>query len=164
MNKLSEVVNNYKRKENKRKTKKEALEKQIEDLKIELEKVENSYVSWVDGILVPLGKEIMKRKGFKFYETYGPFGWNCECSIYFANERRGKGRTRGESDIDICHVDTYSLTFRPNMTYRTGKQMKLYPENSIAALNGDNDIFEKLPEDIDDIIKLLHFSKGRNDD
>ena len=161
--KLSSIVKKYDKQKSEYHLKKVSVQEQICKLKQELCEVENSYVGWIDGILIPLTKELMKRKGLKYFEIYGPFGLQCETSIYMSNERTGPSRkgSRGESDIAICDVDTWSLKVHPDMKYRTGKTISRYPKGSIGELNGGNDIYEDLPDDIDEIVKLLEFSKGK---
>ena len=118
-------------------------------------------------ILIPLCKEICKRKGFKYFEIYGPFGMCCETSLYFSNEGKEKNwRDSRMNDIDICKVDTWSiqLTYNNNTEsgyqYWTGEVTNRYPKGSIGELNGENNVYAPLPADIDEIIKLLRFSKA----
>ena len=140
----------------------EKLEKKIEWHKKRYEKIN---VSSVDTILIPLANEICKRKGFKHFDIYGPFGLSCETSVYFANKAHEKTE-EVYTDIDICDIDTWSLTLTPSdspsgYSYWTGKETNTYPKGSIGELNGMNQIYAPLPADIDQIIELLHFEPGR---
>ena len=163
---LSSIVKKYNKQLNDYETKKASIEEQIAKLEKELEETEHSYVNWIDGILIPLAKELMKRKGLKYFEIYGPFGLSCETSVYMANERNGAayGGRSGESKIPICEVDTWSLTVRPDMKYRTDETLDKYPRGSIGELNGWNDVYQELPDDIDEIVNLLAFSKGEKNE
>ena len=166
MKKLSSIIKKYGKQKEEYIAKKASINEQISRLEQELEETEHSYINWVDGILIPLAKELMKRKGLKYFEIYGPFGLNCETSVYMANERKGTAINGcfGESNIPISDVDTWSLTVHPDMKYRTKKTLNKHPEGSIGDLNGWNDVYEELPDDIDEIVKLLIFSKGKNDE
>lgn len=119
-----------------------------------------------ENILIPLCKEICQRKGFKYFDIYGPFGMCCETSLYFSNEGKEKNwRDSRMNDIDICKVDTWSiqLTYNDNTEsgyqYWTGEVTNKYPKGSIGELNGENNVYAPLPADVDEIIKLLRFSK-----
>ena len=124
--------------------------------------------STFDSILYPLIDEIKKRCGYEYADIYGPFGMTCETSIYFSHVGSHKSRNHLKCDsIDICDVDTWGLTLCPNDHYRsgyeyfTGETTNQYPEGTIGYLNGMNNIYKELPCDIDEIIKLLSFSKGK---
>ena len=119
-------------------------------------------------ILIPLCKEICKRKGFKYFEIYGPFGLTCQTSLYFSNEGKKLKNERMDS-INITKVDTWGITLTPsNKTesgykYWNGETTNKYSEGSIGWLNGENNVYVPLPTDIDEIIKLLTFSKGEKE-
>ena len=121
-----------------------------------------------DTILIPLATEICKRKGFKHFEIYGPFGLTCETSIYFSNIPHTE-TDKMQTKIDICKVDTWGITLTPTnkceseYEYWTGEQTNDYQQGSIGWLNGMNNVYKPLPNDIDEIIKLLRFSEGRAD-
>lgn len=123
-----------------------------------------------DQILIPLCEEICKRKGFKYFDIYGPFGVTCETSLYFSNEgEKVNLRDKKMNSIDICKVDTWSITLTPSdntesgYKYWNGETTNQYKEGSIGWLNGENNVYVPLPADVDEIIKLLKFSEGKED-
>ncbi len=124
-----------------------------------------------DQILIPLCKEICKRKGFKYFDIYGPFGLTCETSLYFSNKgRKVNPRHEKMNSIDICKVDTWGITLTPSKNtesgykYWNGETTNQYKEGSIGWLNGENNVYVPLPADVDEIIKLLEFNKGKEDE
>lgn len=159
---LTEIVDDYLDKTNKYHEKRQKLEDTIEKKQKELKRLINGSPSWVQNILVPLAKELKKRLGLKAYDIYGPFGCECETTIYLSND--GK-----DGKIEITKVETYSLTIRPvwkyndnyskttafELTYWTGESTNLYPKGTIGELNGMNHIFKPLPNNIDDIVAIL---------
>lgn len=150
------ITNKYDRYLNTYHNRIEELEQIIATAEKEKKELEKNYISWVDGWLIPLGKEIMKRTGFKYYEIYGPFGLNCQTTIYFSNERKGKSdRRKGESNIDICNVETWGLTVRYGRVYETSEKTGEYQKGSIGDLNGFDIVCKAIPDDINSIIKLL---------
>lgn len=122
-------------------------------------------VGSIDTILIPLATEICKRKGFKHFDIYGPFGLTWETSVYFSNvahEETNNLYTR----IDICNVDTWGLQLKPSndqsgYKYWTGATTNKYAKDTIGDLNGMNNVYAPLPADIDKVIELLKFSEGR---
>ncbi len=124
-------------------------------------------------ILYPLIEEIKKRCGFEYAEIYGPFGICAETSIYFSHI--GRHREKGDfhygliDDIEITKVETWCLKIQPNdkvesgYEYFTGQTTNRFPKGTIGELNGMNNIYAELPTDINKIIRLLTYSKGRSE-
>ena len=152
---FNEIIDSYVNKTNAYYIQKERLENKILKAQAKLSKLNQSSPSWVKNTLVPLAKEIKKRlraRGLdiKAYDIYGPFGCECETSIYFSSH--GK-----DGHIEITKVSTLSLTVRPqwkhNDTYTRTTGFELtYLVNVIEG-------FKPLPYDIDEIIKLLRQSE-----
>ena len=157
---LQEIINDYNNTRNKLMVEKATIEEKIAKLKQKLEKNEEKRPYIVQDVLRPLAKRIMARCGFKCFEIYGPFGISCETSVYFAND--------GKMDnIDICHVETWSLTLQwafdkvgnlHHLEYWTGETTNDYAKGTIGEMNGLNNIYKELPMDVDEIIKLLRHS------
>ena len=145
------------------------LERKIEYHKKRINKIEGKCYS-VEGILIPLVKEIQKRCGYEYFEIYGPFGMTCETSVYFSHEGTKQRKVWGDDNIDICKVDTWGLTLTPCGTcesgykYWTGEQTNEYAKGTIGYYNGMNNVYKELPADIDEVIKLLRFTKGRKEE
>lgn len=86
------------------------------------------------------------------YKLYGPFGIECETSIYlFKNPK-----------LSICEQDTLSITLRPFgdvekdwLTYDTGERLDRYPKGSIGDLNGMNAVYKPLPKEFNQIVELM---------
>lgn len=160
MKNFDEIVDDFIKKSNTYYEKRQTLENQIAKCQQKLKKLKSP--SWINNIIVPLAKEIKNRLGKKAYEIYGPFGCECETSIYFAD----KGK---DGDIEITKVPTLSLTVRPHwihdetysrtigfeLTYWTGNETNEYAKGTIGELNGLNYVFAPLPNSIEEIIKLL---------
>ena len=87
-------------------------------------------------------------------EIFGPFGIFAETSIYL---KRDEGKS-------ICDQTTYRLeVFPPNnagvMMYGTGQFTNKYPANSIAAMNGENEIKAVLPDTVEEIWEIVKKQK-----
>ncbi len=86
------------------------------------------------------------------YKIYGPFGLECETSIYLM-EDVSKG---------IVGQKTISITLRPFgdhendwITYDTGERTDRYAKDTIGEMNGYNSVYAPLPTDFNDILKLM---------
>lgn len=111
---------------------------------------------WVTQIVIPLAKKLAEHFGLS-YEIYGPFGLGAETSIYL----------REDMKKSICEADTWHITLCPRFTeegdrlyYKTGEQTNEYAQGSIGWLNGFNDVLAPLPDDFEEILKLMKFCKG----
>lgn len=153
--------------------KKHQLERKVEYHEKRIAKLREEKGGTWNCILYPLIEEIKKRCGYEYAEIYGPFGIGAETSIYFSHE--GKHRSKNDcryykgDNVDITKVDTWSITLYPNdkvesgYEYWTGKTKNEFAKGTIGELNGFNNINAELPTDINEIIKLLTFSKGRSE-
>lgn len=137
-----------------------------------LAKIRDEKAGW-NCILYPLINEIKQRCGVEYAEIYGPFGMSAETSIYFSHIgkhlKKSDPRYYKGDDIDITKVETWELTLYPNdkvesgYEYWTGKTTNHFSKGTIGELNGFNNINAELPTDIDEIIKLLKYNKGRSE-
>ena len=146
----NEEVDIYEAKEKKIKQRIERAEKQLAKLK---------YPTRSNRLIVPLAKALMEKCGFLYYEIYGPFGITSETTLYLSNI---KGKNGG---IDICEVETWSLTFQWRYDNNkliplvwTGESSGEYREGTIGYYNGMNHVLVPLPDDIDEVVKMLHHS------
>lgn len=152
--KCAEVVKKLDEEIDKRRARIERAKKQIEQLERRQEK---EYAFWYDDVVIPLMHDLEKcayeSTGEKWYgEIYGPFGLECETSIYL----------RKDMSRSICDQTTYGLTiYPPNyegvMKYQTTEKMNCYPKGSIGDLNGMNFIKAVLPDSINEIWKLMRY-------
>lgn len=128
---------------------KQAQEK-ITALKKKLDHLEHPSV--YASVINPLAEELAKH--FNMHaNVYGPCGLMSEMMIVLA-----KDKTKS-----ICEQPTISLTLRISngmVLYDAGKRINRYPKDSIGELNGMNKVFEPLPMDFDEIVKLCVKSKG----
>lgn len=125
-------------------------EKLIEYHQKRVDKLEYQNLNWVDGIVKPLAEKIAKRFNL-YYDIYGPFGLDCQTSIYWSDK----------PEFDICKDRKIKITLYPRnygkgqIDYWTGEETNQYPKGSIGELNGFNYVKASLPLDIKEIIKLL---------
>lgn len=98
-----------------------------------------------------LAEELSENLGLE-YRIYGPFGINCETSIYFV---------RNKCD-DICGSPTVGLNLRPSkknnedwLVYWNGEVTNNYQPGSIGYLNNCHHVYVPLPDKTEDILKLL---------
>lgn len=142
----------------------EAKEEKIKELELKIERAKKAIKkcedeiydlrrpSTYDDLITPLAKKLSEYFGMP-YELYGPFGLNCETSIYL----------REDMQKSICDQPTISLTLRPwnegsMLRYDTGRRTNQYPKGSIGWLNNDNSIFAPLPMEFEEILKLVKHS------
>lgn len=130
------------------------LEARLERAKVAAKKADDEmyaihHPSLYEHIIEPLAKKLADHFGLE-YELYGPFGMECETSIYLSKDL----------NVSICDQKTISLTLRPDweknwLTYNTGKKINRYPKGSLGDMNGYNDVYAPLPMEFDEILKLV---------
>lgn len=114
-------------------------------------KQENEYAYWFDDVVIPLMHDLERFAGDGWYgEIYGPFGLECETSIYL----------RQDMSRSICDQPTYGLTIYPHnnkgeMRYQTDKRTNACPKGSIGDLNGMNFVKETLPDSVEEIWEIM---------
>ena len=105
-------------------------------------------------LIIPLAEKLSAHFGMQ-YEIYGPFGTECETSIYL----------RKDMSKSICDQPTISLVLRPLwkekwLAYNTGERVMKYPKGSVGDINGLNDVYAPLPMDFEEILKLVEYSES----
>ena len=143
------------------KARKEQLQRLIYKHTLSLNNLERMNQGWFDRVLVPLAVAIASELGGLPYTFYGPFGLNCETSVYFFP-------TDGH---DITKDETYSLTVYPEyregsygyvdgfyLAYDTGRRLDVYKPGSIGYMNHFNNVKEELPDRLEEIMALLRHS------
>lgn len=131
-----------------------ALEAKLERAKKKLKKIESkeddlNRPSTYQHLIKPLAEKMSQHFGMG-YEIYGPFGVECETSIYL----------RKDDSKSICDQPTISITLRPGncqtkLMYNTGEKTNRYPKGSFGELNGLNDVYAPLPMEFEEILKLV---------
>ena len=117
----------------------ERRQKQIERLQKKGKKL--GYVYWIDEIVKPLAEELRKKLGKKYTDILGPFGINCQTSIFFYDTQKQR---------DACKVK--SITFQPGdlsegiLYVETNKSKERYSKGTIGEINGGNIVCERIPK------------------
>ena len=129
----------------------QAKEEKIKRLKAQVAKLENKG-GWIRLILHPLAKAISAELGGLQWEIYGPFGLGAETTVYFFTEE----------GHDICKDPSYFLQVEPFfedgrmvLHYWTRKRSNDYAPGTIGELNGFNKIYEPLPDELPEIMKIV---------
>lgn len=110
--------------------------------------------NWIDDIVTPLANMLAVRTGLHVNDLYGPFGTRAEVTIYLTQAK----------DKGITEQDTYRLTVYPEklkegiLTYQTTQTRSGKPHEYVLDPNGYNWVTANLPDDIDEIVKLLVFT------
>ena len=170
MNNLQEIYNGYLAVElEKRKIAEKICDKErsIRRLEKQIKKLEHKRYSdgWVKCLVEPLAKVLTPLLGCEKYEIYGPFGLRAYVSIHFE-----KPNAKNEYDCyslsltcsceynddnnykgEYCSSSMKSVS----LNYDTGKRTQEYPQGSIGWLNGFDVIEKPLPNDINEIIKII---------
>lgn len=129
--------------------KEKEIKEKIEKLEMKLKKVQNQYYDngWVDKVANKIAERINEELKTNGFEIYGPFGLDCQTSIYFKDENR-----------EEKYAITLFPTFREDnldLEYWTGEYYEGYEPISIGHLNGFDKVRRTLPDSIDEIIKIL---------
>jgi len=108
-------------------------------------KGQRSYPHWTDHVLLPLIRDIGYRLELD-YKVSGPFGMRAQCYISLV----------GEDDKAVYILSVVPCfqkcgTLIESIHYDTGE----IKEGCIADLNGFNCITATLPDDYDEIIRLM---------
>ena len=106
---------------------------------------QRSYPHWTDHVLLPLIRDIGCRLGLD-YKVSGPFGMRTQCYISLMDETN-------DTVYIISVVPCFQKcgTLIESIHYDTGE----IKEGCIADLNGFNCITAPLPDDYDEIIRLM---------
>jgi hypothetical protein len=128
------------------------LQESINKLKVKEGKIK--YPSWTEEIVEVLAQRLADKPNKK-YEVCGPFGLRAETTIYLFNDE----------NKSFTEQETWSITLTPGdltkgeIYYDTGEKTNDFSPNSTGAINGMNNVRKPLPETIDEIVALLHYSK-----
>ncbi len=168
MNSVQELYSHYLAADLKRRAVAEKIcdkERSIERLQRQIEKLEKSQYedNWMTTLLHPLAAALTPLLECERYKIYGPFGLRASTSICFM--KQGSDETgyilsltmRTDYNEDALYKDRYcpATTKSVQLFYDTFKRTKQYPEGSIGELNGFNNIEAPLPDDLQDIVKIL---------
>lgn len=153
---MQDIYSEYNRQKEAVRTKRAKLEALIEANERALKKLDRMEKGWMELVVEPLAKELSVRMGDLPWKIYGPFGLGCETTIYlFCSDCH-----------NIVKGETYSITVHPQinisegnvniyLTYNTGEIENKFAKGTIGYLNGFNNVEAKLPDSIDEIVKLL---------
>ena len=116
----------------------EKREKQLEWAKKRQSKFGDKYPSWVENLIEPIAKEMVKQMPDRYYKILGPFGLSAETSIHFYK----KGIPEKETfENDNC----ISITFVPRDLSKGELLLRdysidthTYSEGSMGEMNGMN--------------------------
>lgn len=107
--------------------------------------------SWLDGIVVPISKELARRKGLQS-KVLGPMGIAARVTIVLLPNAKGS----------IYEQESYRLTLQPDiqgenvvMRYETGEVTEDFEDGTLGAASGLNFVTTPLPNTFDEIEKLL---------
>jgi len=145
---LNEIRDRYIRKDHRETTTRENLRNRIQKLQQRLDNLK--YVSWVDELLEPIAKELIKMMpGYDTYEILGPFGLRSETGIHFY-EKNHQGNTHHCKSINIVPGDLDKGELKlVDYSKDTGR----YREGSLGEINGYNHPDKPLPNTIKGILK-----------
>ena len=135
------------------------LEQQKNKLKNKAEKQKEKHYKILDNIpsgthydiIEMIAKEIMRRNPeINSYELLGPFGINCETSIWFFADKIIP------ENQDRINKIMYSLTFHYHLLVWNGGINNTYEKGSLGSLNGDNKIMVHVEsiEQLEELMKL----------
>ncbi|MBQ8409096.1 MAG: hypothetical protein IJY39_09575 [Clostridia bacterium] len=142
-------------------------ERSIARLQKQIERLESKKYTggWVKCLLEPLAELLMPLLGCDKYRILGPFGLRNETSLWFIKPNSTAQycdyslsfTVRCEYNDDDDYKGVYCSPSMKNVRlfYNTGRRTNIYPQGSIGELNGFDVIEAPLPDDVDEIIKIL---------
>jgi hypothetical protein len=153
--KMKELKKDFLEKRKFYKKRRNEIKEQIEILEEELNNLENPY--WFEDLIKPLVKEVVNRVDeLNYAHILGPSGLRNSVVLLFAEKKE-------YLDEIFDYPDKYySIAIFPKyldnavfMYYTNEKAETQHEKGTIAEMNGMNNATEILPEDIDEIIKLI---------
>lgn len=158
MKSYKNIVSAYHQKVSVKQAEEERLRNAIEKKTLQIERLKKKeaklgYVSWINEIIKPLAEELRKKLNKKHVDILGPFGINCQTSIWFYNT---------EKERAACKVK--SITLRPYdleegiLYVETRKTKNSYEKNTIGEVNGGNIVCDEVPKNasINWFLKYVH--------
>ena len=106
--------------------------------------------SWFDTSVVPLAQDLEEATGMTA-KVSGAFGLRCECHIVLEKDDRKKTIVVTPDIKDDGSLELY---------YDTGEIRDRFRSDSIGALNGFNNITERLPDTLYGIIRVMREERG----
>lgn len=106
--------------------------------------------SWFDTSVVPLAQDLEEATGMTA-KVSGAFGLRCECYIVLEKGDRKKTIVVTPDIKDDGSLELY---------YDTGEVRDRFRSDSIGALNGFNNITERLPDTLYGIIRVIREERG----
>lgn len=97
-----------------------------------------------------LSSGLQKKTGW-YAEVLGPFGLNGNMSIVLTPQAGINRFEQKHRWLDIRRSDEDWN----RLIYRTGEVKDTYPKGSIDEINGGNDVYAPLPDDLDEILALM---------
>ena len=163
MTNMQEIYASYLKQENNVRK----LEEKIADKQRQLRRLEKKmqYTSWLDYILHPMAKALVPMLGCTEYEILGPFGLRSETCVRF--KKKDSDAKYGDYSLHVTlHCDynddslykgEYLCRSKKSVTlkYDTGARDNSYEPNSIGELNCFNKIEAVLPDDLNEIVKII---------
>ena len=143
------------------------LEEKIAEKRRQLNRIEQKkkYTSWFDYKLHPMSKALTPMLDCVEYEILGPFGLRNEACIRFkkkaGNAKYGDYCLRVtlhcDYNDDSLYKGEYLSRTKKNVVlkYDTGARDNSYEPNSLGELNGFNKIEAVLPDDLNEIVKII---------
>ena len=111
----------------------------------------NKRARWYDTAIMALATDLQQATGLTA-KASGPFGLRAECPIYL-NEGGGTGERKV---IYITpNFESSPAGTRLTLYYDTGETTKTYAPGTMGDLNGFNNLSERLPDTLEDILPLL---------
>lgn len=154
---MKDIIENYKKEMAKKAHLKNLIEKWERRI-VELNNQVYKLGSWYDCLFIPVCKKLEKvLPNIVHTDFYGPFGMQAETSAYFTDAK------------DFCYVlEVIPSTSCDWLQYDTGKIKPEYvnaEKCSIAKLNGFDKVYEDLPTNFDEVVKIVlktKFKKGEH--
>jgi len=158
---LQKIQKSYQRKQRLYNTKNTNLDTQIENAEqvveaLKIAKNKLKYPHHHDNYLKPLALELEKVFKNRSYSILGPFGLNCESSIWLTRDGvEGEKKFENNNIISI----TFRLRHKDNEPYLVLvdhlKNTGTYNKGSIGEANGDNHPSVDLPETFEELVKFV---------
>lgn len=132
----------------------EQRKKQIERLEKKLSNLEHS--SWIDELVEPIAKAMIRKMPDRYYDIFGPFGMCAETSIHFYKSGIEPNQL---FDGDNCR----SITFRPKdldvgelVLVDHTQNSHQYAPDTLGEVNGMNSLELPMKESINELMDFMN--------